>query len=300
VAIPLLIAALQRVRKSFAGVEALQGVSLGIEAGELFAVLGPNGAGKTTLLAILQGALQPDTGNATLFGVDATRLSLRERSWLGGQLDRGGLSPNLTAREVLRLASSLYARGEAPDSMLERVGLGRAACRLVRDLSIGEHRRLAVAVALIGRPRLCFLDEPTLALDPDGQRCIWDLIQGSNAAGTTFVLATHAVREAEALCHRVVFLREGKVVNQGTPSALVARANPLHRIRIDGAYPATLKDCPEVSSIRSSAGHTVIFSQNPAATLSALFASDPHLLHRVRWCPARLEDALFDARDSEA
>ena len=275
----------------------LRDVTLGVEAGQRLGVLGPNGAGKTTLLAVMQGAIRPDAGTVTLFGVAACRLTPRERRGLGGQLDAGGLPPNLTAGEVLRLARRLYARGESADSMLARVGLARLSRRLVRDLSTGEHRRLAVAAALIGRPRVCFLDEPTLALDPDGRRQVWGLIRSWSAAGTTFVLATNAADEAEALCHDIVFLRGGAIVGRGAPRALVARARLAHRIHIAGARPEVLTNGPEVVRVRTFAEHTVVWSRDPGATLSALLARDPELIHRVEWHRPHLEDALFEARE---
>ncbi len=288
-----MIAELRTVAKSFASKPVLREVSLAVEEGAIFGVLGANGAGKTTLLAILQGAMRPDRGAARLFGIDAARLSTRERGYLGVQLDRGGLPLNLNALEVLKLIRTLYEQGDSPALMLERVGLGHVRRCLVRDLSMGQHRRLAVAAALVGRPRLCFLDEPSLALDPEGRSLLWELLRVRNREGTTFVLTTNATGEAESLCDEIAFLRAGIVVECGTPAAIVNRQRAHHHFRIEGDCRGALRGRPEIVALESSASHTLVVSRDPIGTLRALLVAAPERLERLRWVPPRLEDALY-------
>ncbi len=218
-----LVASLRGVSKSFGGVRALSDVNLEVLEGEVVGVIGANGAGKTTLMTILQGCQRPDKGDALVFGHRATALGPLERGRLGAQLDRGGLPPNLRVLEVLKLFRRLYGHGLDPLRLLEELGLARSSSQLLRDLSTGQYRRLAVAAALIGQPRLVFLDEPSLGLDPGGRRVLCDVLLDASKRGSTFLLTTNAMEEAETLCTRVAFLRAGRIAETGSPRELTER-----------------------------------------------------------------------------
>lgn len=233
--VPLVVEAL-RVSRRYGRTHALCAVDLAIEEGCVYGVIGANGAGKTTLLRVLQGREVPDEGRVVLFGRDARILTRSERARCGVQLERGGFPPYLRAMEALSWLRSLYAEGECPATLLEALGIGDCSDRLVRDLSTGWHRRLAVAGALIGRPRLVFLDEPSLGLDLGARDLLWQLLRGVAAGGTSSVIATNSMEEAEALCDRVAFLQRGRVVEEGGPREVIER----RASRSEGESPARL------------------------------------------------------------
>ncbi len=291
------------VRVAFGAVQALRGVDLQAETGAVVGVIGVNGAGKTTLLRVLQGAVVPDTGRAEIFGRDVRRLGPRERGALGAQLDRGGLPPTARAREVLVFLRRLYGRGHEPDALLEELGLGGAAGRLVRDLSTGQHRRLAVAAALIGRPRLVFLDEPSLGLDPIGKRALWESLRRAACAGATILLTTNAMDEAEALCDEVAVLRDGAVVARGAPAALLDRFGALHRIEletaVDAVAAAALARLDAVVEVRRDGRRTLLLSRDAVATIRALVARAARRPPRFRWVAPRLEDVVHRVQGGE-
>ncbi len=290
------VASLDDVSVAFGVTRALRGVDLSIEAGAVFGVIGVNGAGKTTLLRVLQGLIAPDTGRVELLGCDARRLGSAQRAVLGAQLDRGGLPPNARVREVLVFLRALYGRGHDPDALLDELGLRDAARRLVRDLSTGQHRRLAVAGALVGQPRLIVLDEPSLGLDPLGTRALWQTLHRIASEGATLLLTTNDMDEAEALCHEVAVLREGAVVARGAPTALLERHGALHRIEldttVDDAGCAGLSRLDAVVEVHREPRHTLLLSRDAVATIRALVTRAACRPPRFRWLPPRLEDVV--------
>jgi ABC-2 type transport system ATP-binding protein len=218
------IVEVQDLVKDYGEVQALRGIGLKIEAGGIVGLLGPNGAGKTTLVEILEGLRTPTSGRVSVLGFDPARepRALRER--LGVQLQSIALPQDLNPLETLVLFAGFFGRSLPPRKVLERVGLADRARSRNRTLSGGQMRRLAIGVALVSDPELVILDEPTSGLDPVARRELHAQIRDLRAAGRTVLLTTHAIDEAEELCDRVILLKDGTVVADGTPFELVSRA----------------------------------------------------------------------------
>jgi ABC-2 type transport system ATP-binding protein len=215
---------IESLERSYGAVRALKGVSLAIESGGIVGLLGPNGAGKTTLVEILEGLREPTRGRVSVLGLDPQRDAHALRQRLGAQLQSTSIPQDLTATEVLRLYGAFYARALPPRSVLERVGLAAKATALVRELSGGQRQRLALGMALVHDPELLILDEPTTGLDPVARRQLHEMIREFRAQGRSVILTTHYIEEAEQLCDRVIVLRAGEVVADGTPFELLQRA----------------------------------------------------------------------------
>ena len=208
------------VVKHYGELRALDGLSLTIEPGEVFGLLGPNGAGKTTTVEILEGYRSADAGVVRVLGLDPTRDGARLRPRIGVMLQDGGLYPGLRPLEVLRLFAAFYDDPEDPDGLLDIVGLRDATRTMVRRLSGGQRQRLSLALALVGRPEVVFLDEPTAGMDPHARATTWRLIRDLAARGVTVMLTTHAMDEAEHLCDRVAIVDHGRIVAEGAPADL--------------------------------------------------------------------------------
>ncbi len=206
--------------KSYGATRAVDRLSFTVAPGEIFALLGPNGAGKTTTLEILEGYRAPDAGAARILGLDPRADRRRLALQVGVMLQQDGLQPAMTAREILRLYAGFFPRPAPVDGLLERVGLRAAARTRARRLSGGQKRRLALAVALVGRPRLVFLDEPTTGMDPQARLTTWEIVRGLRDEGTTVVLTTHFMDEAERLADRVAIIDHGRLIALDTPRAL--------------------------------------------------------------------------------
>jgi ABC-2 type transport system ATP-binding protein len=207
--------------KSYGSVEALRGVTFEVAEGEVFGLLGPNGAGKTTTVEILEGYRQRDGGEATVLGHDPgpSPRALRER--IGVVLQQSELSPLLTVRETHELFAGYYERPRDVNEVIELVGLGEKRDARLNTLSGGQKRRLDLGVALVGNPELVFLDEPTTGFDPAARRAAWELIRSLRSLGTTILLTTHYLDEAQQLADRVAVLRGGVILKLGTPSELI-------------------------------------------------------------------------------
>jgi ABC-2 type transport system ATP-binding protein len=208
------------LRKAYGDREVVRGIDFEVGTGEVFGLLGANGAGKTTTIEILEGYRTRSAGEVRVLGLDPARPTRAWRDRIGLVLQEGGLSPLLTVREVLTMYSQLFSRPRDPGSTIELVGLGRSAGVRVGRLSGGQRRRLEVAVALIGDPQLVFLDEPTTGFDPSARRDAWGMIDELRRLGTTVLLTTHYMDEAQNLADRVAILREGRIVAQGPPADL--------------------------------------------------------------------------------
>ncbi len=209
---------------------AVAGVDLTVASGECFGLLGPNGAGKTTTIEILEGLTPQDTGDVEILGTPwregAAGRALRER--LGIQLQETQLADKLTVAETLAVFRSFYRQSHTVDEVLALVELEEKRRARVATLSGGQKQRLAVACALVSKPELLFLDEPTTGLDPHSRRQLWEIIRGFRAAGGTVLLTTHYMEEAERLCDRVAIMDHGKVIALGTPRALIASLGAEH------------------------------------------------------------------------
>jgi ABC-2 type transport system ATP-binding protein len=210
------------VRKSYGDLRAVDGVTFEVGHGEFFGILGPNGAGKTTTLEIMEGLREPDGGEVNVLGLRPWPRNPALLPRIGVQLQATSFFERLTAREQLRTFADLYrVPAKRADEMLEVVGLTSSAATRTEKLSGGQAQRLSIACALVHRPDVLFLDEPTGALDPQARRNLWDLLRAIAAEGHTIVLTTHHMDEAETLCQRVAIMDHGKILQIGAPAALV-------------------------------------------------------------------------------
>ena len=209
------------LRRRYGATEVLQGVSFSVLRGELFGLLGTNGAGKTTTVEILQGLRRADSGSVSVLGLDPRTAGDQLRRRIGTQLQDAALPDRMRVGEALQLFASLHPAPQPLDELAAEWQLEALWRRSFAALSGGERQRLFVALALVGRPELVFLDELTQNLDPVGRRRTWDVVRRIRDAGTTVVLVTHDVEEAERVCDRIVVLDRGRVVADGTPAAIV-------------------------------------------------------------------------------
>ena len=290
------------LRKTYDGkVEAVRGLNLEILAGECFGLLGPNGAGKTTTIEILEGLLQPTSGQVTILGHTWQSHERELREWLGISLQETRLSEKLTVRETLKLFASFYREPGSCDEVLEELQLGEKADAWVGKLSGGQRQRLAVATALVGNPKVLFLDEPTTGLDPQSRRQLWDIIRSFQKRGGTVLLTTHYMDEAERLCDRLAIIDHGQVIAEGTPSDLIDRLGGHHVVEFetssnsDGAILEVWRKLPGVESLRHDDSLISLNVREPHLTIPALLDAveklGPELLH-LTTRQASLEDVF--------
>lgn len=291
------------LRKTYDGkVEAVRGLNLEIEAGECFGLLGPNGAGKTTTIEILEGLLPPTSGQVTILSQTWQENARELREVMGISLQETRLSEKLTVFETLRLFSSFYRHPRAPLEVLEQMQLGEKADAWVGKLSGGQRQRLAVATALVGNPKILFLDEPTTGLDPQSRRQLWDIIRSFQQAGGTVLLTTHYMDEAERLCDRLAIVDHGQVIAEGTPADLIERLGGHHMVEFQvstsngHAIEASVwQALPGVQSVRHDNGFVCLTVHEPHLTIPALLDAvtkqGEHLLH-LTTRQASLEDVF--------
>jgi ABC-2 type transport system ATP-binding protein len=210
------------LEKRYGATVAVAGLDFDVERGEVFGLLGPNGAGKTTTVEILEGYRTPDAGRAHVLGLDPVADGPLLRPRIGVMLQEGGLYPGLRPRELLELFAAYYDDPDDPDALIDLVGLRDAVRTYVRRLSGGQAQRLSLACALVGRPEVLFLDEPTAGMDPHARATTWQLVRDLRARGTTILLTTHAMDEAEQLCDRVAIISAGRLAAIGSPAELTA------------------------------------------------------------------------------
>jgi ABC-2 type transport system ATP-binding protein len=259
-----------QLRKSYGAVQAVRDVTFTVGHGEIVALLGPNGAGKTTTLEILEGFRHRDGGAVEVLGRDpgnsAAARELRERTGL--VLQDIAVEPYLTVRETIARQAGYYSAPRDVPEVISLVGLAGLGRRKVKSLSGGQKRRLDLALGLIGNPELLYLDEPTTGFDPAARHDAWDLVRQLRAAGTTILLTTHDMAEAQALADRVVLLNNGTVVAEGAPAAL--GAGDAERARIAFTLPAgmPLTDLRLPADIEN--GAVVIETTNPTGDLHLL------------------------------
>jgi len=251
---------------------AVAGVDLTVASGECFGLLGPNGAGKTTTIEILEGLTPQDTGDVEILGTPwregAAGRALHER--LGIQLQETQLADKLTVAETLAVFRSFYRQSHTVDEVLALVELEEKRRARVATLSGGQKQRLAVACALVSKPELLFLDEPTTGLDPHSRRQLWEIIRGFRAAGGTVLLTTHYMEEAERLCDRVAIMDHGKVIALGTPRALIASLGAEHVVEF-----ALINGTPDdlMDALRGLSGVTAV---RPGTGVLALTVTELH------------------------
>src|SRR6201997_3339687 len=265
------------LRKTYDGkVEAVRGLSLEIQPGECFGLLGPNGAGKTTTIEILEGLLEPTSGEVTILGHSWTENPRELREWLGISLQETRLSEKLTVRETIELFSSFYRQPRPALQVLEQLQLEEKADAWVGKLSGGQRQRLAVATALVGDPKILFLDEPTTGLDPQSRHQLWDIIRNFQSAGGTVLLTTHYMDEAERLCDRLAIIDHGKVIAEGSPADLIARLGGHHVVEFSVSEIANghggdhWRTLPGVEGVRDEDGVCALTVREPHLTIPAL------------------------------
>jgi ABC-2 type transport system ATP-binding protein len=222
------------LHKSYADTKAVDGIDLTIAHGEIFALLGPNGAGKTTTVEILEGFRKADSGSISVLGFDPARRGIQSRIWrnrIGIVLQSTADAGDLSVIETLSHFAKYYSKARDVDEVITSVGLDEKRDALIRTLSGGQRRRLDVGLGIIGSPELLFLDEPTTGFDPEARRAFWSLIESLRKGGTTILLTTHYLDEAEALADRVAVITRGKILEVSTPAQLGGRASAKARVQ---------------------------------------------------------------------
>ena len=264
------------LRKTYDGkVEAVRGLSLEISAGECFGLLGPNGAGKTTTIEILEGLLAPTSGEVTVLGHTWQENPRELREQMGLSLQETRLSEKLTVRETIALFSSFYREPRAVEEVMEELQLSEKADAWVGKLSGGQRQRLAVATALVGNPKILFLDEPTTGLDPQSRRQLWDIIRDFQKKGGTVLLTTHYMDEAERLCNRLAIVDHGQIIAEGSPADLIARLGGHHVVEFEASLANgnsldRWRTLPGVESVRHDDGLICLNVREPHQTIPAL------------------------------
>jgi ABC-2 type transport system ATP-binding protein len=291
------------LRKQYDGREVVSGIDLDVPAGSITALLGPNGAGKTTTVEVLEGYRRRDAGDVRVLGLDPARDGAALRARIGLMLQGGGIYPQAKPREILRLYARFYRDPLDPDALLRQVGLSEVAGTRYRVLSGGQRQRLGLALALVGRPELVLLDEPTAGMDPAARASTRELIVGLRDAGVTVLLTTHELHDVELLADRIAIIDRGRIVAAGTVAELAAGASPRLRFRIGstlGAADRTELEVMLTGSLREdgAVGRYVLDGRDPSPTavaeLATWFATRDILVAELRTTGATLEERYLE------
>src|SRR5580692_332800 len=287
----LAVASLEGVNMNYGTVQALRGVDFRVQAGEVVALLGPNGAGKTTAVRLLLGLLQPNAGRARVFGGDPTNPENRMRT--GAMLQVGRVPETLRVREHIDLFSTYYPKPMALGEVLAAAGLEKLSDRKFGELSGGQKQRVLFALAICGDPDLVFLDEPTVGLDVEARRMLWDEIRRMVTRGKTVLLTTHYLQEADALADRVAVINKGEIIAQGTPSEIKAKTAG-KRIRcITTLSLNALRQIPGVTEVKEDREAVEIHAVEAESIVRELLMRDAGL-SSLEVSSAGLEEAFLE------
>lgn len=301
--------------KRYGSFTALDGVSFGVEEGEIFGILGPNGAGKTTTLEIIEGLQRPSEGRVTVLGNDAIKNPKQIKARIGVQLQSSAYFNFLSLLEILRLLGSFYPRKMPPEELLDVVGLSDKGRSRVDQLSIGQRQRFTVAASLVNDPELVILDEPTTGLDPQARHNLWDLIREIHSRRVTVVLTSHYMEEAEALCQRLAIMDHGRIIAIDTPEQLINRIETTYTVKLVTAgqltadqrhllaKSATLQQLHGISGSPAdeSGSYVLRLDKTPEAlnaTIDRIARSGISLKH-LEILPATLEDVFLELTGNE-
>ena len=268
------VVAVKDFRKTYGDVVAVDGITFEVHSGEVFGLLGPNGAGKTSTLECLEGLRTPDGGSLQVAGIDPTRQIRQLRNLIGVQLQTSGLPPNITVGEAMKLFCAYHDVAPRYD-LLERLDLVAKRAAQYHELSAGQQRRLALALAVAHQPRVLFLDEPTAGMDVASRVALHDLMRELQAAGTTIILATHDMAEAEEMADRIAILLSGKIAATGTPLEITASGAGLSKVTVrteDSCLSQPGATFPAVSQHHLKGEYAVYYSTSVGSTVAAIIA----------------------------
>jgi len=284
------VAGLEGVNKNYGEVRALKSVDFRVRAGEVVALLGPNGAGKTTAVKLLLGLLQPNSGRVRVFGGDPTNPENRTRT--GAMLQVGRVPETLRVREHIDLFSSYYQNPMPAATVLAAAGLEKLSDRKFGELSGGQRQRVLFALAICGDPDLLFLDEPTVGLDVEARRMLWDQIRQLVRRGKTVLLTTHYLQEADALADRIAVINKGEIIAEGTPAEIKAQTAG-KRIRCITSLPIeTLRRIPGVTEVKQDREAVELHTGQAEPVVRDLLARDLNL-SALEVTAAGLEEAFL-------
>lgn len=292
------IITVENLKKRYREVEAVKGISFAIEEAEIFGIVGPNGAGKTTTIEIMEGFRKKDEGYVRVDGFDPEEGRKELKEIMGVQLQKTAIFQSLKVEEAINLFSSLYKKTADIKKLLEIFSLNEKKKQFVKNLSGGEHQRLAVALAFVNDPKILFLDEPTTGMDPNARRDMWAVIEDSQKKGKTVVLTTHYMEEAEALCDRVAIIDKGKIIALDRPKELIRLLDADKKIEFkleERITPGLFLKNENVKKIEERNGEYVIYTKNPQQVLSRILAvcSEKSLeLKGLRVIDATLDDVF--------
>jgi ABC-2 type transport system ATP-binding protein len=290
----------EEVRKSYGELRAVDGASFEVREGEIFGVIGPNGAGKTTLLECVEGLRRRDGGTVEVLGMDPERHTREVRERTGLQLQSSALPSRIKVGEALELFASFYARPADWRAVLARLGLEEKSSSYVEKLSGGQRQRVFIALALINNPEVVFVDEITTGLDPQARLAVWEVIRNIRDQGSTVVMTTHFMEEAERLCDRVAIVDGGRIVALDTVSALIGSLEAQSRVSfaLDGqAAPVErLEAVPEVAGVEEAEGRVVVRGSGERLAqqvMAALAEADDLTVRDFRSEQPSLEDVFL-------
>jgi ABC-2 type transport system ATP-binding protein len=284
------VARLHSVTKRYGQTVALDNFSLSLHAGEVVALLGPNGAGKTTAVRLLLGLIAPDQGSVRILGRDPRDSDARTR--IGAMLQVSRVPEMLRVREHIELFRSYYPQPLTTAEVVRTAKLDGLEERMFGKLSGGQKQRALFALALCGNPDLIFLDEPTVGMDIESRRALWDQVRALSAAGKTILLTTHYLQEADMLANRVVVINKGRLVTEGTPAEIRHRVSG-RRIRcVTQLHPDLLRTLPSVSDVQQDREAVVILAEKPEAVVREMLLRD-ETLSGLEIAAAALEDAFL-------